>query len=77
AFVNFKGTSAFVLELNGHELTPSTLFSQNDGFTMPVIVNIPANSTLKLKLKSKNEETIISCSDSVSASMTIVKISES
>ena len=79
AFTNYNGTSAFVLELNGTEQTPQTLYSQNDGTTMTIILQVcaPVTSSI-LRLKTKETKSLISDpidgQNSVSAGITIFRI---
>lgn len=84
-FTNYNGSGAFALELNG-SVIPSTLYSQNDGTTMTLILSIPAGSTLRLRAIDL-PETILSDSftnptpppatlNSVSAAMTLFRIGQ-
>ena len=76
AFVNFNGTSAFVFELNGAEITPETLYAQNDATTaISIIFSVIANPDSTLRLKFKDKDTITSTNSSLSASLTIFKLS--
>ncbi|MGG0175472.1 hypothetical protein, partial [Gottfriedia acidiceleris] len=77
AFTNYNGSGSFILELNGAEV-PSTLYQQNDGTTMTLILNIsvvPAHLRLKNKgvMNTITSDTIDGV-NSVSAGITIFKI---